>query len=167
MIENIKKFQEEFKAKYGVKADIQIYVHDAAEYKASNKIVTELSNELESKILRDQDGEGVFSWISTENKDEKIKVISFCDKPTDWNADFLEELSDDAFRGLTKLTTTDNSEAGQGELVRAYLNTHWERLEREPTFEQVCDITEVNQDIARKVYDEFMNEFKLEEEKAV
>lgn len=167
MIENIRKFQEEFKAKYGVRADIQIYVHDAEEYNASNKIVTELSGELESKILRDQDGEGVFNWISTENEDEKIKVTSFCDKHTDWNADFLEELSDDAFRGITKLTSTNKSEAGQEELVRSYLNNHWERFVGEPEFDIVCDITEVHQDIVRKVYDEFMNEFKLEEEKTV
>lgn len=81
----------------------------------------------------------------------------------EWNTDFLEELSDDAFRGLTKLFTNDNTEAGKEELVSAYLNTHWERLEREPTFEQACDVTEVEQHIVRKVYDRFMSEYKLDE----
>jgi hypothetical protein len=80
-------------------------------------------------------------------------------KTEKWDSKFLEELSDDAFRGLGRLFTTDTSQEGQEDLVRNYLNAYWERFEREPEFDIVCDVTEVHQDIVRKVYDQFTSEY--------
>jgi hypothetical protein len=155
MIENIKKFQEEFKAKYGVEATIRISAHDAKEFKDSRNIVNDFSEDLNSNMMCAQSGDT--SWFNTEKNN--IIITSFFDAPDKWDSKFLDELSDDAFRGLGRLFTTDTSEEGQEDLVRAYLNTYWERLEREPSFEQVCDVTEVHQDIVRKVYDQFTSEY--------
>jgi hypothetical protein len=155
MIENIKNFQEEFKAKYGVEATIRIYAHNAIEAKDSRNIVNDFSEDLNSNMRCAQSDDT--NWFETEKNN--ITVISFFNAPDKWDSKFLDELSDDAFRGLGRLFTTDTSQEGQEDLVRSYLNAYWERFEREPEFDIVCDVTEVHQSIVRKVYDQFTSEY--------
>jgi DNA-binding transcriptional regulator YhcF (GntR family) len=49
------------------------------------------------------------------------------------------------------------------DILRMVLSTCWDRYEECPTFEELCDATEIHQDTARKVYDDFMGEEIKEE----
>jgi hypothetical protein len=46
--------------------------------------------------------------------------------------------------------------------VQDWLHDHWETHGEDASFEKTCDETEAHQDIVRKVYDRWINEYIIE-----
>jgi Uri superfamily endonuclease len=81
MIEHIKKFQEEFKAKYGVEAYVQIHVYDARNEEQAEEIAKDISQQNGSIHEYDYSDDGTTHWFRNERKPlSELNVSVFFDK---------------------------------------------------------------------------------------
>jgi hypothetical protein len=78
MIEHIKKFQEEFKAKYGVEAMVQIKVHDERREEEARKLVSDFADQLGENV-KESSNDGVH-WFDTGKRWGEIELTAFYEK---------------------------------------------------------------------------------------